>query len=143
MPAFWDASAIVRTCVRGQVSSRAKELANKPATAPVVWWCAAVEVRGALERLKSEERLNPSAYLACRRRLDDLLASWREIAPDDTVRELAYVQLERFRLRAADALHLAAALIWCKQNPRGRFFVCSDERLTVAAREAGFTTVRI
>jgi hypothetical protein len=114
-----------------------------PATAPVVWWCAAVEVRSALERLKSDSRLNPPAYLACRRRLDDLLASWREIAPDDTVRELAYVQLERFRLRAADALHLAAALVWCKQNPRGRLFVCSYQRLIVAARDAGFTTVEI
>ena len=102
-----------------------------------------MEVRSALERLKSNDGISPSAYLASKRRLDDMLASWREIAPDDSVRDLAYVQLERFRLKAADALHLAAALIWCRQNPRGRLFVCSDERLTAAARDAGFTTVEI
>lgn len=51
----------------------------------------------------------------------------------------AIVQLERFSIRAADALHLSAALIWCNQKPRGRLFVCNDMRLGDAARQAGFT----
>jgi hypothetical protein len=44
-----------------------------------------------------------------------------------------------FPIRAADALHLGAALIWCYQKPRGRLFVCNDLRLGDAARQAGFT----
>ena len=118
-------------------------MAKDTITAPVLWWGAAVEVRSALERLKSTGPLTPTAYLACRRRLDDLLASWREVAPDDKVRNLAYEQLERFRLRAGDALQLAAALVWCKEQPRNRFFVCGDERLTAAAHDGGFTTVTV
>jgi len=49
------------------------------------------------------------------------------------------LQLERFPIRAADALHLGAALIWCNQKPRGRLFVCNDRRLGDAARQSGFT----
>jgi uncharacterized protein len=127
--------------VPGQVSNHARKLARE--TAAVCWWFARVEVRSTLERLRRESDLSLPAYSASRQRLETTLASWREIAPDDTVRELAYLQLERFRLKAADALQLAAALVWCKQNPRGRLFVCSDERLTGAASDAGFTAVEI
>src|SRR5215471_18632744 len=74
-----------------------------------------------------------------RSRLESLLDSWREILPTEPVRELACVQLERLPIRAADALYLGAALIWCNQKPRGRLFVCNDRRLGDAARQAGFT----
>jgi hypothetical protein len=70
--------------------------------------------------------------------LDALLGSWHEILPTDSLRELASVQLERFPIRAADALHLGAGLIWCNQKPRGRLFICNDLRLGNAARQAGF-----
>ena len=104
----------------------------------MVWWTAPIEAQSALVRLKHAGFLSSSAYDACKQRLRDLLASWREIQPTEQVREQAYAQLERFRLRAGDALHLAAALVWCKQKPRGRLFVCDDERLARAAHEAGF-----
>ena len=42
-------------------------------------------------------------------------------------------------LRAADALQLAAALVWAKQLPRKRLFVCFDGRLAEAAGKEGFT----
>lgn len=105
---------------------------------PVIWWTAPVEVRSALERLRYEEAISASAYASSRQRLDELLGSWREIQPTELVRDLACIQLERFRLRAADAFHLSAALVWCKQKPRGRLFVSKDERLAAAARDAGF-----
>jgi hypothetical protein len=73
--------------------------------------------------------------------LDLLLASWREIQPTDLVRDLAYIQLERFHLRASDALQLAAALVWCKQKPKQRLFVCNDRRLLSSATLAGFESV--
>ncbi len=99
---------------------------------------APVEVQSALERLRSEGKLSSTAYSASKQRLRQILTSWREIQPTDQVREQAYVQLERFRLRASDALHLAAALMWCKQKPNGRLFVSNDERLARAAHQAGF-----
>ncbi|HEV2690835.1 MAG TPA: PIN domain-containing protein [Bryobacteraceae bacterium] len=136
MPAFWDTSAIIRICVPGQATNRARKLLHQES--PVVWWTAPVEVRSALERLRFEGALSAGAYLTSRQRLEELLRAWREVQPSELVRDLACVQLERFRLRAADALHLAAALVWCKQRPRGRPFVSNDEKLSVAAQRAGF-----
>ena len=137
MPAFWDTSAIIHICVPGQSASAAKRILSRDAV--VVWWAARVEVRSVLERLRKEEAISSRAYDASRNRLEALLESWREILPSETLRELACVQLERFPIRAADALQLSAALIWCNQKPRGRVFVCSDLRLGDAARRAGFT----
>jgi hypothetical protein len=56
-------------------------------------------------------------------------------ARTESLRESVCVQLERFHIRAADALHLAAALIWCHQRPHGRVFVCNDLHLGDAARQ--------
>jgi predicted nucleic acid-binding protein len=64
--------------------------------------------------------------------------SAKEILPSANVREIAFEQLKRFPLRAADALQLAAALVWCGERPRGRWFVCADRRLAAVAVEAGF-----
>ena len=136
MPAFWDTSAIIHICVPGQSDSAARRILSRHA--PVVWWTARVEVRSVLERLRKEGAISPRAYDTSRNRLEALLASWREIQPTEPVREMACLQLERFGIRAADALHLGAALIWCNQMPRGRLFVCNDRRLGEAARRAGF-----
>ena len=141
MSAFWDTSAILHICVPGQVSSRAKSLLR--VHPPVVWWTAAVEVRSALERLRREASLSSAAYTASNRRLEELLGSCREIQPTDPLRELAASLLERFPLRASDALNLAAALVWTKQIPRGRMFICNDRRLTSAARALGFDTAEV
>ena len=113
------------------------------AHAPVVWWAARVEVRSALERLKADRAISAAAYIASKQRLELLLASWREIQPTDLVRDLACIQLERFRLRASDAFHLAAALVWCKQKPKERLFLCNDQRLSDAASQAGFESVAV
>jgi hypothetical protein len=60
------------------------------------------------------------------------------IPPADAVKESALAQLDRFPLKASDALQLAAALVWCKQSPRGRCFVCNDRQLLTAASACGF-----
>ena len=141
MSAFWDTSAILHICVPGQASSQAKELLR--VHSPVVWWTAPAEVRSALERLRRESAISAAAYAASNRRLVELLGSWREIQPTEPLRDSACSLLERFPLRASDALHLAAALVWCKQTPRGRKFVCNDRRLTAAARNMGFATAEV
>ena len=141
MSAFWDTSAIVHVCVPGQASRAAKDLLGRETS--VIWWMAPVEVRSALEHLLAEGAVGGAAYEASKRRLHELLGSWREIQPTDNVREQAYAQLERFRLRASDALHLAAALVWCKQKPRGRLFICNDVRLARAGRQLGFDVVSV
>jgi len=104
----------------------------------VAWWATAVEGRGALVRLQREGVLSDSAFRVSCKLLSALLSSSKEILPSPSVKEIAFRQLEIFPLRAADALQLAAALAWCGERPRGRWFVCADRRLAAAAVEAGF-----
>ena len=51
--------------------------------------------------------------------------------------------LERYDLRAADALQLAAALGWCENAPRGRVFLTADQKLREAALLSGFDAKEI
>ena len=55
-------------------------------------------------------------------RLVLLRRGWREILPDDPLRELASRLLDVHTLRASDSLQLAAALTWCQQQPAQQRF---------------------
>lgn len=136
MPAFWDTSAIVHLCVPNQASSAARRLFREHT--PVIWWCTPVEARSAIERLHAEGTITTSARIAARQRAEAMLGTWREIQPTEAVRELALGLLQQFRLRSADSLQLAAALVWCKQKPQNRIFVSNDDKLLAAARDLGF-----
>jgi predicted nucleic acid-binding protein len=72
-----------------------------------------------------------------------LRLAWREVQPVPEVRELAEDRLERHELRAADALQLAAALVWCNRRPSRRYFICLDRKLRMAARAEGFSEVEM
>ena len=139
MAAFWDASAVVHLCVPSQASRAARTLLSEHPL--VMWWGTFVEVRSALARLSREGALSSSALRASLDRLAMLADTSREIQPGDAVRQLAVEQLDRFPLRAGDALQLGAALVWSKHKPKGRLFVCYDTRLSAAAREMGFAVV--
>ena len=43
------------------------------------------------------------------------------------LRSKAIQLVERYDLRAADSLQLAAALAWCEDAPRGRVFLTADQ----------------
>lgn len=139
MPGFWDASAIVPLCVPAQNIGRDRQLLHQHA--PVVWWGTAIEVVSALARLRRQSVLTESQYHAADKRFSALRRSWREIVPTNRVRELSEIQLDRYDLRAADSLQLAAAQVWCNQRPKNRPFLCHDVRLRAAARSEGFLLV--
>jgi predicted nucleic acid-binding protein len=68
-------------------------------------------------------------------------SGWREVIPDDKLRDLAVDALDKHSLSAADALQLAAALTWCQQRPSRRNFITADQRLAEAARSVGFSVL--
>ncbi len=139
--AFWDASAVVYLCAPGQASSRARALYRE--YPPVIWWGTRFEVRSAIRRTWRDGVLSDTGYKAAETRINALMAAWGEVLPDDKVGNLALDVLDRFPLKAPDALQLAAALAWTKERPRGRLFVSCDTRLSAAAREAGFEIASI
>ena len=61
--------------------------------------------------------------------------------PTDPLRDDARRLLRVHDLRAADALHLAAAFAAAEGRPPTLDFVCLDERLAAAAEREGFRIV--
>jgi uncharacterized protein len=64
-----------------------------------------------------------------------------EVTPSEDVRERAERLLGVHALRAADALQLAAALIWARERPARLEFVCLDGRLRGIAWREGFAVL--
>jgi predicted nucleic acid-binding protein len=139
--AFWDASALVPACVHEQASHRVRLLLK--AAAPVVWWATGVEVYSAIGRLYRDRQITDQEKQRAVTRLRAISLIWREMVPDDYVRDMALTMLDKYPLRAADAFQLGAAFVWCKQRPARRTFVSSDLRLSEAARSAGFSVLSI
>jgi predicted nucleic acid-binding protein len=96
-------------------------------------------MRSAISRLQEQGYLSPRELQFSLRRLDEMREQWREITPGDKLRDIAETLPDTYGLRALDAMQLAAALIWCREKPKGRVFVCADNKLTEAAQKAGFT----
>ena len=139
MPGFWDASALVPLCVPSQNPGNGRRLLRE--YPPIVWWGSALETISALARLRRQHFLTDAQHDAARDRLDALRRTWREIQPSSRLEELAEDQIARHELRAADALQLAAALVWCNQRPKNRPLLCRDVRLREAARDQGFVLI--
>ncbi|MBL8293282.1 MAG: type II toxin-antitoxin system VapC family toxin [Bryobacterales bacterium] len=135
--AFWDSSALVPLCVSQSTSTAAKAALRSKSIA--VWWGTPIEVTSAFTRLLRSGDISQREFQSAMARLVMLRRQWVEIQPTDSLRVLAEKLLQQHALRSADALQLAAALIWAKHRPRGRAFVCFDGRLAEAARKEAFT----
>ena len=61
-----------------------------------------------------------------------------EIIIRDRQRPIAKIVPLTEHADADDAAQLAAALVWCRERPQRRPFICFDERLAKAAAAAGF-----
>jgi predicted nucleic acid-binding protein len=109
----------------------------------VVWWATPVEARSAFSRLARMQSLTASEFIQAQTRLDRLRHAWREIQPTDALRTIAEALLDRFQLRAADSLQLAAACTWAMNRPRDRAFVAADKQLLEAARQTGFRAIEL
>ena len=132
---FWDTSALIPLIV-GESQSAAMEALYFDDPDLIVWWATRVEIQSALARRKhsGDTQLNLEEALAQR---DDLMARAREVSPSESVRGLAERLVTEHRLRAADALQLAAALVVQDHLERPLLFVTLDVRLGQAARAEG------
>lgn len=113
MSAFWDTSAVVPRCCFQPQSAQARQAA-RTYSRQVIWWGTVVEAVSSLNRLTCEGAINTKERL-----------------------------LRIHRLRAADALQLAAALVWCGNHPQGRALIGADGNLSDAASAEGFTVIHL
>jgi len=133
---FWDSSALVPLCANQTASAFVRAAWRSKSI--TVWWGTPVEMMGALCRLLRGGELSTRGFQKAARRMEALRGRWVEVAPTERVRELAETLTRRYTIRAADALQLAAALVWSAGHPQQRPFVCFDRRLAEAAEREGF-----
>lgn len=134
---FWDTSAIVPLCVDESASAEMRALAETDG-ALIVWWGTRIELASAISRRRREGELGETDEQQARKILALLSSSWSEILPHEQLRVRAERLLATHPLRAADALQLAAALVWCGGSPAEHALVSLDDRLRLAAVREGF-----
>ncbi len=134
---FWDSSALVPLCLDQPNSAAMKALLTEDRSM-AVWWGSPVECWSAFARLRREGGARIEDEEAARSLLSVLHETWTEVQPSEEVRTRAGRLLRIHPLRSADALQLAAALVWAGSPPRGEFVVF-DHRLQEAGRLEGLT----
>lgn len=137
---FWDTSAIVPLLVDEPTSASAGEWLRED-DAVVVWTLTYVELVSALERRAREGALSQTMALSAQDLAVEILDSAHEITAVSAAKGIAARLLRTHPLRAADALQLAAALLWVEGNPAGSVIHTFDERLGLAALREGFRVV--
>lgn len=137
---FWDSSALIPSLVP---ESRSATIASLLRSDPevVLWWASPVECQSALYRRHRKEPMPFAVLTEALRRLSGLVEGADSVTPTNKLRDRTGRLLAAHPLRAADALQLAAALVWCDEAPQGDRFVCLDERLREAARREGFSVL--
>jgi predicted nucleic acid-binding protein len=136
---FWDSSAVVPLLVEEPASGAVDALLEEDGEV-AAWWAALVECASALSGKRREGVLSEEDERDALAVLKSLSERWVEVRPTEPVRLLAERSLRVHEaLRAADALQLAAAIIWTGGTPAGRQLVCLDERLATAAAREGFS----
>lgn len=135
---FWDTSAILPLVGRESFSGRIEAILAED-EGMVVWWATRVECVSAIRRRAREGSFSQEEEEAALDRIVDLSSAWSEVRPSGRVRRLAERNLALHPLRAADALQLASALVWCEDEPEGRRFVTLDLRLRSAAARSGYS----
>ena len=137
---FWDSSALVPLFVREAHSPAMRSLVD---TDPemLVWWASHVEFASAVHRLRRQGALTPVEAAGVLETLATLMDAAAAVQPSDAVLAKALRLLSIHPLRSADALQLAAALLWARDDPAGNEFVSLDDRLRNAALLEGFRVV--
>ena len=140
--AFWDTSALVPLCILQEATPAARR-EHRRYSAKIVWWGTQVEIRSALARLVRDGEIDRAGCETGERKWLALSQRTRLVQPAKRVLDVASDLPDQFGVRALDAFQLAAALVWCKERPRNRPFVCADTRLSEAASNAGFDVITL
>jgi len=134
---FWDSSAIIALCVDEPASAEMRSVLRADA-AIVVWWSTRIECLSGLLRRSRESSVSSVGLAQSRGVLRALADSWIEVVPSEALRGNAERLLAVHALRAADALQLAAAVVWRGGGPSEAQLLSFDARLRDAAAREGF-----
>lgn len=139
---FWDASALLSLLAEQPGGPEVKALSREDAEM-MLWWGTAVELVSGACRLRRSGELDDRGLMLLLTKIDEVISDADQVDPTEKVRSTSLRVLRVHDLRAADALQLAAALVWTEFNPDGVGFVCLDKRLRDAAEREGFTVLPV
>lgn len=134
MKTFFDSSAFAKRYVE-EPGSDAVEAACLAATDLGLCVICVPEILSAFNRRLRERGLRQSDYKLMKERLLEDVTDATIVDLTPAVIKEAVVMLETSILRAADALHIAAAVAWDAE-----WFLSADRRQLAAARKAGLRT---
>src|ERR1035437_9569260 len=103
-----------------------------------MWGGPSGEIASAPGPLVRVGQLDPEQWMEAQKLALTLAGEWSVVQPSDSLRANAMRLVDRYDLRAADSLQLAAAIAWCENVPQGRVFLTADQRLREAAALHGF-----
>jgi predicted nucleic acid-binding protein len=139
---YWEASAVVPLLAEEPASAAAFTLLASDREM-VTWWGTEAESVSAVTRRERERDLEPRAAALALSRLDALAASWSEVVPSPEIRATARRLLRVHRLRAGEALQLAAAVAVAEGRPASLRIATRDLRLGEAAAREGFPVIEL
>lgn len=136
---YWDASALIPLMIREPRSEELRSLAQEDLHI-ITSAYTIVEVASAHWRRRHAVELTMDAHEKADRNYAQLSETWIEVPVTREVLEAAVFLLSRHKLRAGDAMQLAAAHIASREQ-RGLAFVTLDQNLASAARAEGFSVL--
>ena len=139
---YFDTSALIKLFVLEKGSEDAQRLSRDHvpvATATIAY----TEMYSGFNRRKRERHLSARQYTSLSRRFEEHWTTYIRIEFTGEVLALGKVLLERYPLRAFDAIHLASAVSLQKGTQEPLQFAAADIRLLNAASAEHLTPWRI
>lgn len=137
MKAFLDSSALAKRYVREKGSEKVASLLAEAADVSISL-IVPPEIVSALSRLRRQGTISAADYARAKSALFEDVEDMTVYNISVAVAERAIALLERYPLRALDALHIACALEW-----QAGIFVTSDRRQSAAAAASGLRVVDV
>jgi uncharacterized protein len=133
---YLDTSALVKLYVQEPGTDRLLPLIrNQPENRFAVLTISIVEVRSAIRRRQRSGDIEASAAAAMLKDMQSHMETrFIRQGINDTVIDRALEVIDRYALRAYDAIQLAGCLVLCAIGSEAFTFVCSDHQLLKAAR---------
>ena len=133
---FLDTSALVKLYVQEPGTDRLLPLiSDRPENRFAVLTIAVVEIHSAIRRRQRAGDIDTEVATAILENVQSHMETrFIRQAVNETVIDTALEMIDRYALRAYDAVQLAGCLVLCGIAAESFTFVCSDHRLLEAAR---------
>ena len=131
MKLFFDTSALAKRYVEEEFSSRITDLFIEADSVGISILCIA-EIISTLSRLKREKKITAPQYRNIKKQFENDLKDFYVCDVDPESIQLSVQLLEKYKLRAADSIHLANSILW-----KCDLFVSFDKDQLIAAKEIG------